>query len=213
MNPRNACLAALVAATTLFAGCAAQYRNPNACEEEMRNRLADLSMGDLAVSHSATNWRGARVVVEGSLDNPAAAYAASGAAAASAASGASGASDVVAASAVSSVAAVPASDAAYGAPARRDASTYTSTSASTPAAAALPGVMAVPTAPEANGSTPEAKPTTPVAVLAQKLGLKKPPRTLAAAECTFDESGGIASFRWLTPAKLARTTPDPDADE
>ncbi|WP_322106516.1 hypothetical protein [Paraburkholderia sp. J41] len=205
MNPRNACLAALVAATTLFAGCAAQYRNPNACEEEMRNRLADLSMGDLAVSHSATNWRGARVVVEGSLDNPAAAYAASGAAAAS---GASGASDVVAAS---SVAAVPASDAAYGTPARRDVSTYTSTS--TPAAAALPGVMAVPTAPEANGSTPEAKPTTPVAVLAQKLGLKKPPRTLAAAECTFDESGGIASFRWLTPAKLARTTPDPDADE
>lgn len=57
-------------------------------------------------------------------------------------------------------------------------------------------------------SAPE--PTTPVDALVRKLGIKKPPRTLTAAECTFDESD-LKSFHWLAPAALAKTTPDPHA--
>lgn len=204
MNPRNACLAALVAATTLFAGCAAQYRNPNACEEEMRNQLADKSMGDLAVSHSATTWRGARVVIEGSLDPQESADAASGASGAVAASGVS-ASDAAVSARV-----------AHAARGERDSADTTSVQSSQASYAqfssALPGVVGVPTLPGGMAST-DPKATTPVGVLAEKLGLKKPTRTPAAAECTFNESGGIASFRWLAPPRLAATTPDPNADE
>ncbi|MFP4906303.1 hypothetical protein ACLFKT_45850, partial [Paraburkholderia sp. BR14261] len=58
--------------------------------------------------------------------------------------------------------------------------------------------------------TPEGTPTMPVAALVAKLGIKKAVGTPAAAECTFNESG-LATFRWLAPPKLAKTTPDPNA--
>jgi hypothetical protein len=188
MNTRNACFAGLAAAVTLLAGCAAQYRNTSACEEAMRSRLAETTLGDLKVTHSATTYRGARVVVEGRLENGASAAAAASAPSASAPSAASAA----------------ASTTAQGA---NEAPTVT---APTVQAAALPGTISVPTAPVAQGGAPEGKPTTPVAALVAKLGIKKAVVTPAAAECTFNESG-LATFRWLAPPKLAKTTPDPNA--
>lgn len=186
MNKRNACLVGLAAAVTLLAGCAAQYRNTSTCEEEMRNRLAETTLGDLKVTHSATTYRGARVVIEGQLENGAA----SGAAAASAPSAAS-------ASAAASAAAQSA----------QEAPTITAPSVQ---AGALPGTISVPTAPVAQDGAAGGKPTTPVAVLAAKLGINKARVTQTAAECTFNESG-LATFRWLAPAPLAKTTPDPNA--
>ena len=59
----------------------------------------------------------------------------------------------------------------------------------------------------------ESKPTTPMAVLAVKLGLHKAPRPATAAECTYDKTGSLTSFRWLSPAALAKTTPAPDSDD
>lgn len=151
MNTRIASFAGLAAVAAVLAGCAAQYGNPRACEQEMRQRLANASQGDLSVTHRAVGFLGRRVVIEGNLDK--ASVAASEALAASAPGGASGAK---------------------------------------PAEA-------------------EAKPGTPVAVIEQKLGIKKTKRTATAAECTFDESG-LKSFHWLAPAALAKTTPDPHAD-
>ncbi|MFT0169262.1 hypothetical protein [Paraburkholderia mimosarum] len=180
MNKRNACFAGLVAAITLLAGCAAQYRNTSACEEEMRNRLAATTFGGLKVTHSATTWRGARVVVEGQLDHGAASDAAVSAQASS--------------------------------PTAASAPHATTATAPVAQAAALPGTMSVPTAPGATaGAGVEDKPTTPVAALAAKLGIKKAPVTPTAAECTFNETG-LATFRWLAPAPLAKTTPDPNAE-
>ncbi|MEX3842663.1 hypothetical protein [Paraburkholderia sp. BR10882] len=186
MNTRNACFAGLAAAVTLLAGCAAQYRNTSACEEAMRSRLAETTLGDLKVTHSATTYRGARVVVEGQLENGAASAA------------------VVASAPSASAASAAASTTAQGA---NEAPTVTAPMVQ---AAALPGTISVPTAPVAQGGTPEGKPTTPVAALVAKLGIKKAVGTPAAAECTFNESG-LATFRWLAPPKLAKTTPDPNA--
>lgn len=189
MNKRNACFVGLAAAVTLLAGCAAQYRNTNTCEEEMRNRLADTTLGDLKVTHSATTYRGARVVIEGQLENGAA----SGAAAASAPSAASASAASAAMSATGQSA--------------QEAPTITAPMVQ---AGALPGTISIPTAPTAQGGAAGGKPTTPVAALAAKLGIKKAVVTPTAAECTFNESG-LATFRWLAPARLAKTTPDPNA--
>lgn len=189
MNKRNACFVGLAAAVTLLAGCAAQYRNTSTCEEEMRNRLADTTLGDLKVTHSATTYRGARVVIEGQLENGAA----SGAVAASAPSAAS----------------APAASAAVSATGQSVPQAPT-ISAPMVQAGALPGTISVPTAPTAEGGAAGGKPTTPVAALAAKLGIKKAAVTPTAAECTFNESG-LATFRWLAPAPLAKTTPDPNA--
>ncbi|MEM5312805.1 hypothetical protein [Paraburkholderia sp. JHI869] len=186
MNKRNACFAGLAAAVTLLAGCAAQYRNTSTCEEEMRNRLAETRLGDLKVTHSATTYRGARVVIEGQLENaPASAAAAASAPSAASASAASAAT----------------AQSAQAAP---------NVMAPTVQAGVLPGTISVPVAPVAQSGAPEGKPTTPAAVLAAKLGIKKAVVTPAAAECTFNESG-LATFRWLAPAPLAKTTPDPNA--
>jgi len=181
MDKRKACFVGLAAAATLLAGCVAQYRNPSACELEMRQRLADTSLGTLSVTHSAVSYRGQRVVVEGHLNK--APGAASDAVAASLAVAVSPASGAMEASAASVVLAAAASDAAVAT-----------------AASAASAVDAEP------------KPGTPVAALAQKLGLTKPKPTAAAAECMFNESG-LVSFRWLAPPALAKTTPDPNASD
>lgn len=199
MNKRNASLAALAALSTLLAGCAAPYRNMNACEEEMRNRFAAMPVNDFAVSHSATTYSGARVVVEGSLEGTPFADAASEASGAEAASAASGASE-------------------SSASARGSARRSTSDSTISQPATGLPGFAGVPTvtksanSADSADSASDAKPTTPVGVIAKKLGISKPKRTPAAAECTFGTGGNIVSFRWLAPRQLAKTTPDPDAD-
>jgi hypothetical protein len=197
MNKRNACFAGLAVVVTLLAGCAAQLRNTSTCEEEMRNRLATQTLGELKVTHTATTYRGARVVIEGQLDHVP--LPASEAAVASAASGAKAAQSSQAASASMQTSSSKAASASQ-------ASELTAPSAT---AAMVPGMMAVPTAPAAN-ATGGAVPTTPMAELAAKLGISKKPLTQAAAECTFNESG-LATFRWLAPAALAKTTPDPNA--
>ncbi|CAM2159141.1 hypothetical protein [Paraburkholderia tropica] len=170
MNKRNVSLVGLAAGVTLLAGCVAQYQNPGACEQEMRTRLNQASLGELSVMHTAVAYRGERVVIEGHLERgalPASeAVAASAAVAASGAHAASGASSAAAASAASGA-------------------------SSTHAA--------------------EAKPSTPVELIARKLGLHKAPPTATAAECTYDHTGSLTSFHWLAPAALAKTTPASDA--
>jgi hypothetical protein len=192
MNKRNACFAGLAAAVTLLAGCAAQYRNTSSCEDEMRSRLAATTLGELKVTHSATTYRGARVVVEGRLEH--------------------GMAPAVAAS--SAQAAQAALETPHASAAEAASAPHTSTSAAATAATMVPGMMAVPTAPAASAteSAEDGKPNTPLAELAAKLGIKKARITPAAAECTFNESG-LATFRWLAPAALAKTTPDPNADD
>jgi hypothetical protein len=202
MNKRKACLVGLTVVATLLAGCVAQYRNPSTCEDEMRNRLAETSLGTLSVADSAVAYRGQRVVVEGHLNKPLAP--ASGASAASAAAAASGASAVSVAEAASEASAVSAASGAQ-AVAPRAASS----------AAAASGVAVAAAASGASGASAvkaEPKPSTPVAALVQKLGIKKPVLTPAAAECMFNESG-LVSFRWLAPPELAKTTPDPHASD
>lgn len=170
MNKRKACLVGLAAGATLLAGCVAQYQNPSACEHEMRTRLANASLGELSVTHTAVAYRGKRVVVEGSLPR-----------------GALPASGVLSPSAVAAVTGAP-----------------MAASAVAPAASA---------ASAASAPVAEAKPTTPMAALAVKLGLHKAPLPTAAAECTYDKAGSLTSFRWLSPGALAKTTPAPDADD
>jgi hypothetical protein len=199
MNKRKACFVGLTAVATLLAGCVAQYRNPSTCEDEMRHRLAETSLGTLSVADSAVAYRGQRVVVEGHLNKPvtpasgvAAAGAASGASAVSVAEAASGASAVSAASGAQAVAPQGASSAA--------AASGAAVAAAASGASGASAAKAVP------------KPGTPVAALVQKLGIKKPVLTPAAAECMFNESG-LVSFRWLAPPELAKTTPDPHASD
>lgn len=191
MKKQNACLVGLAAGATLLAGCVAQYQNPSACEQEMRARLAHESLGDLSVTHTAVAYRGQRVVIEGQLERgilPVAGAPASGAAAASAASSASAASAATAASAASDTTGKQHASFAAGAPAA---------SAATVASAA---------------KADEPKPATPVAFIAEKLGLHKASRPQTAAECLYDRSGALTSFHWLAPAALAKTTPASDAN-
>lgn len=213
MNKRKACFVGLAAVATLLAGCVAQYRNPSACEQEMRRRLADVSPAELSVTHSAVAYRGQRVVVEGTLDREFAP--ASGAVAASSAQAASGASSVAVAagaSAVSGAAAAFGVSAASDAFAASGAQPVAAYGASSAAAASGAAVAAAASGASAAKVSAEPRPTTPVALIAQKLGIKKKVHPSAAAECTFDESG-LTAFRWLSPPALAKTTPDPNASD
>lgn len=217
MNKRKACLVGLAAGATLLAGCVAQYQNPSECEREMRTRLASASLGALSVTHTAVAYRGKRVVVEGLLDRGA--LPASGGLSASAAAAVAGAPVGAAASASGASAA---SVSAASMPISTSTSTSTGAVAARGASAPLAASMAQAHS-EASGASAasapvvapvaEAKPTTPMAVLAVKLGLHKAPRPSAAAECTYDKTGSLTSFRWLSPGALAKTTPAPDVDD
>jgi hypothetical protein len=74
MKIRIYSLACLLAAASLT-GCAAVYRNTDACETLTRTRLADVpaaqwpaaATGRFSVSHTGAAIRGSRVVVEGAL--------------------------------------------------------------------------------------------------------------------------------------------------
>ncbi|WP_322014112.1 hypothetical protein [Paraburkholderia sp. J12] len=218
MNKRKACFVGLAAAASLLAGCVSMYRNPSACEDEMQSRLAEVSPGNkLSIAHSAVSYRGQRVVVEGALARPpvtasaaAAASSASAAVEASAAEAASGAMAVSTASATAAAsAALDASSASFGS----GALALAPQGASAPVAASGAAVAAAASAASATKATQaEPKPATPVAALAQKLGIKKPTFTQTAAECMFNESG-LVSFRWLAPPAFAKTTPDPNASD
>ena len=215
MNKRKACLVGLAAAATLLAGCVAQYQNPSECEREMRTRLSSASLGALSVTHTAVAYRGKRVVVEGLLDrgalpvsgglsaSAAAAVAGAPVGAAASASGASAASVSAASMPASTATSTPtgAATTAHGASAPLAASMVSAASGASAASAPVVAPVA------------EAKPTTPMAMLAVKLGLHKAPRPSTAAECTYDKTGSLTSFRWLSPGMLAKTTPAPDVDD
>ncbi|HKT98654.1 MAG TPA: hypothetical protein VJS30_19345 [Paraburkholderia sp.] len=213
MNKRKACLAGLAAGATLLAGCVAQYQNPSACEQEMRTRLANASLGELSVTHTAVAYRGKRVVVEGLLARGA--LPASGVLSPSAVAAVSGEPVVstVGASGVSATSASVAST-STGASAALGASASSATSATSAARrGALASAASGATAASAAAPIAQSKPTTPMALLAMKLGLHKTPRPAAAAECIYDKTGSLTSFRWLSPAALAKTTPAPDTDD
>ena len=97
MKTRISLLACVAFVPVLIAGCAL-YKNPSACEQQMRSTLAEKSAVDkLTVSHRGVGINGSRVVVEGAIEEPAgasgvfAARAASQAQVASAPQGASAA--------------------------------------------------------------------------------------------------------------------------
>ncbi|NIE64008.1 hypothetical protein F3J17_09030 [Burkholderia sp. Ax-1719] len=159
----------------------------------MRARLAHASLGDLSVTHTAVAYRGQRVVIEGQLERgmvPVESAPASGVAAASSASAATAASP-----------ASPASSAGA-----KQHATFAAGASGASAASAV-SVTTAASAPQAN----EPKPTTPIAILAARLGLHKAPPPQTAAECTYDRTGALTSFHWLAPAALAKTTPASDA--
>jgi hypothetical protein len=224
MNKRKACLVGLAAGATLLAGCVAQYQNPSACEQEMRTRLANASLGNLSVTHTAVAYRGKRVVVEGTLERGA--LPASGVLSATAAAAAAGASGTSVASATGASGETTASGtsgvnatsraAASGAPVAVQGASAASSASGVSAAqrSALASAASSASAASAESApVAEAKPTTPMETLAVKLGVHKPPRPSVAVECTYDKTGSLTSFRWLSPAALAKTTPALDADD
>ena len=117
MKIRTLSIACVTTAAALLAACTAVNRNSGACEQLMRNKLADTSPDTLTVAHRAAAIHGSRVVVEGTIvhvmtaSEVAAAMPASAARAASAPRGASAARAVSEASGVGAASAVGVSDA------------------------------------------------------------------------------------------------------
>lgn len=181
-------------AATLLAGCTAFYKNTDACEQMMRDKLADVtperlpdvSLDKLSVSHTGTGIRGSRVVVEGTLSHM---QTASEVAAANAPKGAS---DVLAASAVSATSTVGASGAPVGASQANGAAGAASGAAALDTAASVAAASSVP-ASGATASVAGAKPAKPKKVT-----------KIAAVECTFNGLN-LSSFRWLAPAELVKS--------
>ncbi|WP_133648162.1 hypothetical protein [Paraburkholderia flava] len=87
MKTRTFILAGIAAAIALTAGCAAVYRNGNACEQTMRDALAAESSEPLKVSHTGVAIYGSRVVVEGTIQRAASAVPAASAPSAASAAG------------------------------------------------------------------------------------------------------------------------------
>lgn len=215
MNKRKACLVGLAAGATLLAGCVAQYQNPSTCEQQMRTRLANASLGDLSVTHTAVAYRGKRVVVEGSLARGA--LPASGVLSSAAVAAVSGEPVVATASASGASASLASTSTGASAPSAAPVTSAAQRGTSASAASGASGAAVAAAASAASAPAPkpvaESKPTTPMALLAVKLGLHKAPRPSVAAECMYDKTGSLTSFRWLSPPVLAKTTPAPDADD
>ena len=187
MKIRILSLVCVATAATLLVGCAV-YKNPSACEQLMRSKLADTSTDTLKIDHAGTAIDGTRVVVEGSIEHVMTASEVAAATPpvvpkAAVPVPASGAQTGQMAHAASGVqAAAPASASASGPVAIANASGASETAAAAPADAA---------AAASGASAPSAKDAKP-----------KKTTTAAAAECTFHgETLGV--FTWLAPAKLA----------
>jgi hypothetical protein len=116
MKIRTLTIACVTTAVALLAACTAVTRNSGACEQLMRDKLADTSQDTLTVAHRAAAIRGSRVVVEGTIEHVttasevAAATPAATALAASAPDGASGARAASVASGVGAASSVGASN-------------------------------------------------------------------------------------------------------
>ncbi|ASL45385.1 hypothetical protein bAD24_I18090 [Burkholderia sp. AD24] len=197
MKIRILSLVCVATAATLLAGCAV-YKNPSACEQLMRNKLADTSTDTLKIDHAGTAIDGTRVVVEGSIEHV---MTASEVAAATPPVVPKAAAPVTASAAqigqmAYAASGVRADSPASPASASESVATANASGASETAAAA-PAAMAA----AASGSgAPSAKDAKP-----------KKTTTAAAAECTFHgETLGV--FTWLAPAKLA-APPDEAAEE
>jgi hypothetical protein len=136
MKIRISLLACLSVAPVLIAGCAL-YKNPSACEQQMRSMAAEkFPDGKLSISHAGVAIKGARVVVEGTIvSTPAAASAALAASAPSEASAAAQSASSAAPAAVAASAVAPASASA-------------TASASAASASARPKKVKTPTAAE-----------------------------------------------------------------
>ncbi|WP_176059694.1 hypothetical protein [Paraburkholderia sp. BCC1876] len=68
MKIRILSLVCVTTAATLLAGCAV-YKNPSACEQLMRSKLADTSTDTLKIDHAGAAIDGTRVVVEGTIEH------------------------------------------------------------------------------------------------------------------------------------------------
>src|SRR3954469_295139 len=69
MKIRTLTIACVTTAVALLAACTAVTRNSGACEQLMRNKLADTSQDTLSVAHRAVAINGSRVVVEGAIEH------------------------------------------------------------------------------------------------------------------------------------------------
>jgi hypothetical protein len=69
MKIRTLTIACVTTAVALLAACTAVTRNSGACEQLMRNKLADTSQDTLRVAHRAVAIHGSRVVVEGTIEH------------------------------------------------------------------------------------------------------------------------------------------------
>lgn len=202
MKIRLLSLVCVTTAATLLAGCAV-YKNPSACEQLMRSKLADTSTDTLKIDHAGAAIDGTRVVVEGSIEHVMTA------------------SEVAAATppVVSKAAAPVAASAGQVAPAGQMASAASGVqTASARSSASAP--VAAANASGASETAPAAALAAPAAVaaaassadeLSAKNAKPKKTTTAAAAECTF-HGETLDVFTWLAPAKLA-APPAEDAEE
>lgn len=69
MKIRTLTIACVTTAVALLAACTAVTRNSGACEQLMRNKLADTSQDTLRVAHRGVAIHGSRVVVEGTIEH------------------------------------------------------------------------------------------------------------------------------------------------
>ena len=184
----------------LFAGCTAVYKNTDACEQMMRDKLADVTpeqlpnatLEKLSVSHTGTGIHGSRVVVEGTLSHMQTASEVAAANPPKAASDAHAASVASAASAASAVG--PGGAPAGASEAEGVVGAAASGAASVTAASAVP-------ASGASATTAATKPAKPTKVT-----------KIAAVECTFNGLN-LSSFRWLAPAELVKSDAAGDSSE
>jgi hypothetical protein len=203
MKIRTLSIACAMTVAALFAGCTAVYKNTDACEQMMRDKLADVTpeqlpnatLEKLSVSHTGTGIHGSRVVVEGTLSHMQTASEVAAANPPKAASDAHAASVASVASAASAASAVGPGGAPAGASeAEGVAGAAASGAASVTAASAVP-------ASGASATTAATKPAKPTKVT-----------KIAAVECTFNGLN-LSSFRWLAPAELVKSDAAGDSSE
>ncbi|WCM18533.1 hypothetical protein NDK50_13865 [Paraburkholderia bryophila] len=202
MKIRILSLVCVASAATLLAGCAV-YKNPSACEQLMRSKLADSSTDTLKIDHAGTAIDGTRVVVEGTIEHV---MTASEVAAATPPVVPKAAAPVTASAAQTGQMAYAAS----GVRAASAASAASSTSASASESVAIAnGSGASETAVAAPAAMAEA--ASSAGALSAKDAKPKKTTTAAAAECTF-HGETLGMFTWLAPAKLA-APPEEAAEE
>jgi hypothetical protein len=85
MKIRILSIVCVTTVAALLAACSAVYRNPDACVQLMRSKLAETSPDTLKITHTGTGIGGSRVVVEGSIEHVTSASEVASASAASAA--------------------------------------------------------------------------------------------------------------------------------